>query len=112
MSEKCKTTIQYLNINLQISRKVTDILRFEPVYRHVIPHQTAQLAEVRLPTLRTHGRAPPRHSLSSEELSSELHEGATFARVYDLSEGAVSSSSSSGLTIDEEEEVSQLVRRR
>ncbi|GFS42087.1 hypothetical protein Acr_00g0078040 [Actinidia rufa] len=78
-SEKCKEAIQALN-NRRVPRKVTDLLKYKPIYRHIIPHRAEQLAK--------------------------LDEGATLARDLDLNKGNTSSLSSfmSSDSLDSEDE--------
>ncbi|GFY88744.1 hypothetical protein Acr_06g0006840 [Actinidia rufa] len=110
----CKAAIQSLN-NRRASRKVANLLTYEPIYRHVIPHQTDELGKVRLPVLRIEGRAPPRCEFSSEEFSTELDENVVLAQDPGWNKGTTSSSSSfissdsSDSEEEEGEEVNQLV---
>ncbi|GFZ05164.1 hypothetical protein Acr_17g0007360 [Actinidia rufa] len=49
-SDKCKATIQALN-NRQASKKVANLLAYDLIYCHVIPHRSDELGSVKLPTL-------------------------------------------------------------
>ena len=71
--EKCKIAIQVVN-NSQASRKVTDLLTYEPVYQHLIPHKAEELDRIKLPLLRIEGQAPQRDEVSSKILGTELNE--------------------------------------
>ncbi|GFZ18311.1 SEC12P-like 2 protein [Actinidia rufa] len=76
--------------NRQASRKVIDLLAYEPIYRHVIPHKADKLGRIRLPALRIEGRAPQRCNSSSRDFNAELNEDAPLARVLGWEEGITS----------------------
>ncbi|GFY85854.1 hypothetical protein Acr_04g0005920 [Actinidia rufa] len=52
--KECKVDIQAVN-HSRASRKVTNLLTYEPVYRHIIPHKVDELSRIRLPALRIEG---------------------------------------------------------
>ncbi|GFS30002.1 hypothetical protein Acr_00g0009640 [Actinidia rufa] len=111
-SDDCKAAIQSVN-NRKASRKVTDLLAYEPIYRHVIPHKVEELSRIRLPALRTEGQAPHCGEFNSEGSGTELNEEAPVARVRGYEEGITSSfssytSSDSSDNKEEEEVISQL----
>ncbi|GFS30025.1 hypothetical protein Acr_00g0009740 [Actinidia rufa] len=112
-SDDCKAAIQSVN-NRKASRKVTDLLAYEPIYRHVIPAQGRRSSSrIRLPALRTEGQAPHCGEFNSEGSGTELNEEAPVARVRGYEEGITSSfssytSSDSSDNKEEEEVISQL----
>ncbi|GFY97539.1 hypothetical protein Acr_12g0000800 [Actinidia rufa] len=89
-SEKCKAAIQNLN-NRQVSKKVADLLAYELIYYHIIPHQTEDLGRVRHLALCIEGSSPLGQAFSSKGFNTKLDESAMLARDPDLSEGNTSS---------------------
>ncbi|GFY96449.1 hypothetical protein Acr_11g0007550 [Actinidia rufa] len=79
-SEDCKVVIQVVN-NRQASRKVANLLAYESVYQHVIPHKAKELGRIRLPTLHNEGQAPHRSDFSLECSGTELNEEVPLAQV-------------------------------
>ena len=77
--EYCKALIQNLN-NKQASRKVVNLLVYEPIYYHIVPHRANDLDRVRLLVLRIEGRTPLHRAFSLEEFSIKLDENAVLAR--------------------------------
>ena len=67
--------------NKQDSRKVIDLLAYEPIYRHVIPFKAGELGRIRLPALHIEDRAPQRNDFGSKDSSAELNENFPLARV-------------------------------
>ena len=53
-------------------RKVSDILVYEPIYLHMIPHKTEELKTINFPLLRLEGRDSQCEALSSERSKDEL----------------------------------------
>ena len=77
---------------MRVSKKVADLLAYEPIYLHVIPHRFDELGRVKLPTLCIEGRAP-RRKFSSEDFSAELDENTLLAQDPYWNEVTTSSSS-------------------
>ncbi|GFS40644.1 hypothetical protein Acr_00g0069670 [Actinidia rufa] len=72
-SEKCKKAIQVVN-NRLASRKLTNLLAYEPIYRHVILHKADKLSRIRFPALCIEGRAPQCGDFDSEGAKLSLSE--------------------------------------
>ena len=57
MSGNCKKAIHTVN-NKKAPRKVSDVLQYEPIYKHVIPHKADDDIKISHPSLRIEERAP------------------------------------------------------
>ncbi|GFS38017.1 hypothetical protein Acr_00g0055170 [Actinidia rufa] len=71
-SKEYKKVIQAVN-NRQALRKVIDLLAYEPIYRHVIPHKAQELSMIRLPPLHIEGQASQRNIFSPKGSRAELN---------------------------------------
>ena len=71
-SKECKEAIQAIN-NRQTLRKVANLLVYELIYRHVIPHKAKELSRIRLPPLRIEVWTSQRDAFSSEMSRVELN---------------------------------------
>ena len=74
-SEEYRETILVFN-NRRASRKVVDLLAYEPVYRHVIPYKPDELGRIRLLALRIGGQAPRLTDFSLEDFRAKLEKNA------------------------------------
>ena len=79
-SKECKEAIQAIN-NRQALRKVADLLAYELVYWHVIPHNAEELDKIRLSPLRIEGWAPQRDDFNSESSRAKLNANLPLTRV-------------------------------
>ncbi|GFY98954.1 hypothetical protein Acr_13g0003550 [Actinidia rufa] len=64
-SDNCKKAIHAVN-NIKVPRKVSDVLQYEPIYGHVIPHKVEEDIKISHPSLRIEERAPQCDASSSE----------------------------------------------
>ncbi|GFZ18692.1 hypothetical protein Acr_27g0004310 [Actinidia rufa] len=61
-SKDCEAAIRAIN-DRQASRKITNVLEYEPFYWHVIPPKNEEFGRVLLPSLHIEGRAPQHDDL-------------------------------------------------
>ena len=113
-SEQCKETIKATN-NRQVSKDISDLLNYKPIYHHTILRRTTKLIRASLPLLHLKGRAPRREAFSLKRFNDELSAHRLAAKPPSYEEG-VTSSSLSYTSLDpinsekeDEEAVSQLV---
>ena len=56
-----------------LSRKVANLLVYELVYRHMIPHKAKKLDKIQIPPLSIEGLAPQHAAFSSERYGAKLN---------------------------------------